>query len=150
MSIVRFLGSALLAVGLAGAQPAAAAAPTIVVSDAWVRATPPGAMAAAAYFVLTNSGALADRLVEAHCDVASEATVHVTALVDGVYQMRDGALEVPAHGTARLSPQGSHLMLMGLHAPLRAGSAVALTLRFAHAGTVRVAVPVRPATGTEP
>ena len=141
--------SALCALMLLLAAPALAL-PPLVVSEPWIRATPPGAMAAAAYLVITNSGAAPDHLVEAHCDAAAEVMVHVTSRVDGVLQMRDGMLQVPAHGVARLAPKGSHLMLMGLKEPLRVGTTVHLRLHFARAGIVEVDVPVRPATGAEP
>ena len=140
---------ALCACALLLAGPALAL-PPLVVSQPWIRATPPGAMAAAAYLVITNSAAAEDHLLEARCDAAEEVMVHVTSLVDGVLQMRDGTLKIPAHGSARLEPQGSHLMLMGLKAPLRAGASVRLRLSFEHAGVVEVEVPVRPATGAEP
>ncbi len=149
MNIVRHVARCLL-VALPMLLQVARAASPLVVSEPWIRATPPGATAAAAYLVITNSGGVADRLVEARCDAASEVMVHVTALVDGVLQMRDGGLEVPAHGSARLAPKGSHLMLMGLTKPLRVGGWVHFTLRFERAGTLQIEVPVRSATGAEP
>ena len=43
-----------------------------------------------------------------------------------------------AHGTLELKPGSYHLMLMGLKAPLKKGTRVPATLRFAHAGAVKV------------
>jgi len=146
---VRITRRLLAALALMLAGPVLAGNP-LLISEPWIRATPPGATAAAAYLVITNSGTVDDHLLQAHCDAAAEVMVHVTSLVNGVLEMGDGALEVPAHGAARLVPKGSHLMLLGLKRPLRAGESVHLTLRFAHAGTIGLEVPVRPATGAEP
>ncbi len=56
--------------------------------------------------------------------------------------IKDGLI-VPAGGTAKLEPHGYHLMMMGLKGGLAAGSRFPATLRFAHAGAVRVSVEVR-------
>lgn len=123
---------------------------TLTVSAAWARATPPGAATGAAYCTLTNSGNAPDRLVEARTEAADSVMAHVTTLVGGVYRMRDGALQIPAHGAVTLAPDGGHLMLMGLKQPLREGTTLRLRLRFAIAGTVEVVVPVLAPTRTGP
>jgi hypothetical protein len=51
-------------------------------------------------------------------------------------------LAIPAQTSVALGPGGYHLMLTDPAAPLTAGAAVALTLRFQHAGTVTLEVPV--------
>ena len=71
--------------------------------------------------------------------------------MDGnVMQMRklkDG-LEIPAGGSAELSPGGTHLMLIDLSAPLKEGDMVPVTLDFAKAGKVDVQFMVGPAGAT--
>ncbi len=51
-------------------------------------------------------------------------------------------LAVPPGASVLLEPGGAHLMLIDLAAPLAPGTKVALSLRFAAAGTVELEVPV--------
>ena len=109
--------------------------PRIAVSDAWARATAPGQTSAAAYLTIANQGG-GDRLRAASSPLASEATLHSTAIADGIARMRpmrDG-LAVGTGETVRLEPQGAHIMLTGLKAPLRKGGSFELRLRFAGSG----------------
>ena len=56
-----------------------------------------------------------------------------------------GGLPIPAGKSVDLEPRANyHLMLSGLKAPLKDGTQVPLTLKFAKAGDVRVEVPVLP------
>jgi hypothetical protein len=56
-------------------------------------------------------------------------------------QIKDG-LPIEAGKTIELKPGGIHFMLLGLDGGLNAGEALPLTLEFAKAGAVEVAVPV--------
>jgi len=125
------------------AAPALAAEPGLSVRDAWARATPPGMGVAAAYLTIVG-GAQPDRLVSATTARAGMTQIHVVTEADGMARMRpvDG-VDVPAHKTVLLAPQGLHLMLMNLSQPLVAGERFALTLTFARAGKVEVDVAVR-------
>ncbi|HWN39337.1 MAG TPA: copper chaperone PCu(A)C [Gammaproteobacteria bacterium] len=137
VSLFRALVVLPLAIGAA----AAAAAPPIV-TDAWIRATPPGAVTAAAYLTIASAGA-ADRLVGATTPAADTVEIHTTASAVGSQRMmRVAELALPAGGRVRLEPGGQHLMLIDLKAPMVPGTKVALSLRFAEAGTVEVDVPV--------
>jgi copper(I)-binding protein len=51
-------------------------------------------------------------------------------------------IEVPAGKTVTLAPQGTHVMLMGLKAPLKEGTTIPLTLEFTQAGKITVQVDV--------
>ena len=53
-----------------------------------------------------------------------------------------GARALGSAYTVRLTPGGQHLMLIDLKGPMVPGTRVALSLRFAEAGTVEVDVPV--------
>jgi len=53
-------------------------------------------------------------------------------------------LRVPAHGSASLVPGRDHLMLEQPHDALQVGQHVTVTLRFEHAGTLTISVPVVP------
>ena len=120
---------------------AAAEAPTI--SAAWVRATPPGASTAAAYFTITNGGA-ADRLIGAESPAARELQLHTQVDENGMRQMRQlAAIPLPAGATVRLEAGGLHVMLVDIAAPLKPGDHVAMTLHFANAPDIELHVPVR-------
>ncbi len=61
-------------------------------------------------------------------------------------QMREitEGVEIPPHATVTLAPGGYHVMFVGLKHPLVKGDTVQATLTFAHAGVVKVAMPVQP------
>ena len=132
-----------LALVLAFAASAQAApASELLIGHAWARATPPGSPAGSAYFVVENHGASAARLLSASSPAARAVEVHVTRLEGGMAGMHEAPLIVPAHGQVQLTPGGMHLMLLGLRAPLVAGSHVELSLTFQPGGALTVTVPV--------
>ena len=123
-----------------GASSAAAEPPTV--SDAWIRATPPGARTAAAYLTITSSGT-ADRLLGATTPVAGAVEIHTHVAEAGLQRMvRLEELTLPAGESVRLEPGGLHLMLTDIAPPLAPGMSVAFALRFATAGTVEIEIPV--------
>ena len=122
------------------AASAAGAAPTV--TDAWIRATPPGARTAAAYLTITVAGG-ADRLVGAATPAARAVEIHTHVTEGGLQRMtRLEDLALPAGEAVRLEPGGLHLMLIDIAMPLEAGTKVALSLRFANAETVEIEAPV--------
>lgn len=155
----------LLALVLAAApvRVVLAQVPQVQVSGAWVRATAPHQDEAAAYMTLTSPRA--DRLTAIASAQAGMAMLHTTSHDHGasggdadVMRMREAdGIDLPAGQAVVLSPGGTHVMLGGLRAPLRAGQVVALTLSFAHAPPVEVQASVLPigargpaAAGTTP
>jgi len=137
-------GLAALALGTVALAAQAGGAP--VASDAWARATPPGVDVGAAYMVI-QGGERADRLVAASSERAARVHLHTVEEQAGIAKMRAiEAIEVPARGRVVLAPKSTHLMLMGLTAPLVAGQSFPITLRFAMAGPQTVTVTVREAT----
>lgn len=56
-------------------------------------------------------------------------------------------LAIPAGSSVELKPGGTHIMLMGLEAPLPEGDSLRLTLRFEKSGERPIEVGVAPATG---
>jgi copper(I)-binding protein len=130
---------------------AADAASSLAVSEAWARATAPGAGVAAVYLVI-QGGAAEDRLVSVTTTRAAMAQMHTVTTDAGVSRMRemsDGVV-VPARSTVTFAPQGLHIMLMGLQTPLVAGENFRITLEFATAGKRDVEVKVQPATALGP
>lgn len=122
------------------------------IGHSWSRATAPTAPTGAVYVVVENHGAAADRLLGAVGDVADAIELHQSSTDDaGMAQMDplDG-IDIPANGEAALAPGGMHIMLIGLHAPLKEGTSFPLTLTFEHAGTVTVDVEVQSIGSTGP
>ena len=114
----------------------------VSVSAAWARATPPGMTVAAVYLTVT-AGSQADRLIGAATPRAAMAQIHVVSETAGMTRMRPAAgVEIPAHSSVALAPQGTHIMLMDLPRPLVAGERVPLTLQFERAGKFGVEVAV--------
>lgn len=119
----------------------------IAIERPWSRATPPGAQTGVGYLTIMNHGSEPDMLVSASSPAADRVEFHVTTTTDGVMKMRpaSGGLTVPAGGTVELKPDGGyHLMLSGLKAPLRSGTMLPVTLRFAKAGSLDVVFAVEP------
>lgn len=135
-------GAALfLAIGVA--TPALAAdykAGDLTVMQPWARATPSGAKVGGAYLAITNNGKTVDRLTSASIPDADHVEIHEMKMDGGVMKMRPlpNGIEIKPGQTVKLSPQGNHLMLMGLKAPLKQNEVVKGKLTFEKAGAVDV------------
>ncbi len=134
----KFLTAAacLFVAGAALAQPA-----NLEVKDAWARATPGQATTGVAYLTIVSP--TADRLTAISSPAAKKAELHTMSMTGDIMQMRaiDG-VDVPAGKPVSLKPGGTHIMLIGLNQPLRAGQSFPLTLTFAKAGPREVKVAV--------
>lgn len=124
---------------------AAAASENIEVANAWARATPPSAKMGAAYLTIKNTGSKEDRLKSVTTEVASSPQIHTMTMDNGVMQMRGltEGLVISADGEAVLSPDGTHIMLIGLKQPLVEGQKIDLLLHFETAGTVKVTADIK-------
>jgi len=121
------------------------------VSEAWARATPPGASVAAAYLTIDNSGGGADRLLGVASAAAGRVEVHETRREGEVMRMRKAEpLDIGAGERVVFLPGGLHVMLMELKAPLRQGERLPLTLRFERAGEVQVEAEVLAGDAADP
>jgi len=123
---------------------AASAAPTGVEVSGWARPTVAGQSSAAAYLVIRNYGPAADRLVSVSTPAAAMAGVHRSQVSGGVSRMRPaGEIIVPPGKMMTMGPNGLHVMLMGLKAPLKPGTTLPLTVRFARGGERHIRLPVQ-------
>lgn len=117
----------------------------IVMSDLWIRATPPGASTAAAYLYIRNTGG-DDRLLAVRSDDALSVEIHATSEQSGMMRMsRLDSLAVPAGSDVQLGPGGYHLMLIDVSTTFVPGESVAMTLMFEKAGARDVIFTVRDA-----
>ena len=128
----------LLAALLLGAcsKPQPAGKPDILIATAWARATVAGQTGTAAYMKIANFGQGEDKLLSVSADPPVTAMVHQTSNEAGVSKMRplsDG-LAIPARQSVTLEPGGTHIMVMGLKAPLKSGELLKLRLKFERSG----------------
>jgi copper(I)-binding protein len=141
---MRILLPVLMAVALTTAAlisfawNADGATPSIVVTKAWARATPPGATTAAVYITIENQADTPDRVLTIASPVAGSATLHETIEEGGVSQMRMMSGEIAPGATLEMKPGGAHIMLMGLTGPLKEGDTISVTLDFEVAEDVTV------------
>ena len=116
----------------------------ITVDDAWTRPTAGFVKTAAVYFTIVNSGSAADRLIAAGSPAADRAETHINIHEGDIIRMRRViSVDVPANSKTVFQPNGFHVMMTGLKAPLKAGDSVSLSLQFAGAGVITVPVTVR-------
>ena len=142
----------------AEAPAAADVAPAAVihVEGATAYATAEGATTGAVFLTLHNPQSTADKLVGASAPVASGAELHETTTdANGVMQMNKvDAIEIQPGQQVSLKPDGYHIMLTGLTAPLTAGTSFEITLDFENAADVTLPVtvtsPVAAATEAAP
>jgi copper(I)-binding protein len=122
--------------GLTLAGPALAA--DIRIEHPWIPLPPPGAMTAAGYVTLTNTGKTADQLIGASTPSARSASLHQSVRSGTMMRMVPvKALPLAPRAKTAIAPGGYHLMLTGLIGPLKIGQTVPVTLQFARAGAVK-------------
>lgn len=116
----------------------------VMVEGAWARPSAKMAKNGAAYFTMTNHGAMADKLLSASTEVAQKTELHTHINDKGVMKMRPlkEPVVIEPGKSAAFAPGGHHVMLMGLKAPLTVGSHFPLTLTFEKAGAITVNVMV--------
>ena len=116
------------------AQPVVAS--EIMFGSLQFRATVGSMSSSAAYVSVMNHGKMADRLLDATSNLARKTELHLMEMDNGVMRMRpiEGGIDLPAGETIHLAPGGYHVMLIGLNAPLTAGSIFEITLVFQNAG----------------
>lgn len=146
LGLSAVLASAANKSGEAGTS-SARAAPVPAVTDAWARATVPGQPVGAAYMKISSPTDVT--LIKAETTAAKSVEVHGMEHQNGVMRMRAlGPLQVASGTTVELAPGGTHLMLLGLNKPLKAGETLQLKMTFARAGQAAtllvVDLPIRP------
>ncbi|WP_145810853.1 copper chaperone PCu(A)C [Kribbella amoyensis] len=137
----------------APAAETVAAKPTVIVEDAWVRATvgAKDTSMTAAFMSLTNPSGADIKLTSATSPVAGMVQLHEMAMRDGkmVMQEKAGGITVPKESHTHLKPSGDHVMLMQLGKALKPGDEVPLTLTFSDGTSHDLTVPVKNFTEEE-
>ena len=122
----------------------------IAIGHPFAQTTLPGQPNGGAYLKLDNQGS-ADKLLSATTSVSKSVEMHMTSMDGDVMRMRQvDAIELPANKVVELKPGASHIMLVGLKAPLKEGDSFPLTLKFEKAGEVVVDVKVQALQPAQP
>jgi copper(I)-binding protein len=97
----------------------------------------------AAYMLLLNTGDSDDRLIAVACDCAAVVQIHLSAMEDGMMQMREvEGVDILAGESAVLEPGGYHVMMMDLQRDFVSGEAISLTLTFESGLELSIAAPI--------
>jgi copper(I)-binding protein len=98
---------------LACAAGAAQAEGKLGVTDAWIRAAPPGATMLAGYASLANDGDGPVSILTVQSDAFRMTSLHETVVQEGVSKMREvHRIDLAPGQRVALAPGGKHLMLM--------------------------------------
>jgi len=131
-----------IAVLAAAALLAAAAHAQVTVDKPWVRTTVAQQTTTAAYLTITS--AQGGKLVSASSPAAAAVDVHEMKMAGDMMKMRAvDALALPAGKPVEFKPNGYHLMMTGLKAPVKAGDVVPIKLVVEDAKGKRETVEVK-------
>jgi copper(I)-binding protein len=123
----------LLTVAALALPLASTGAEGVKVANAWVRAPVPGQPTAAAYLDVTSDRNLA--MVAAGSPAAGRVEMHSMTVDGGVMRMRAlPRIDLPAGQTVKLTPGGTHLMMLDLKQPMKPGDTVPLVLSLQPTG----------------
>lgn len=128
--------------------PASTHAAALSIKDPWVKSA--DGVKSAAFGTLQNSGAADITVVSASTAVSTAVELHETvpsAAGEMVMRKKAGGFVIPAGGSLRLAPGASHIMIMGLTAPLKAGDQVAFTLTLSDGSTYQFTAPGKDYSG---
>ena len=140
--ILRIPMNKLACLAAALVLAATAAHAQVTVDKPWVRTTVAQQTTSAAYLTITS--AQGGKLVDASSPVATSVEVHEMKMDGDLMKMRSvDALPLPAGKPVEMKPNGFHMMLMGLKAPLKAGDVVPIKLVVEDAKGKRQAVDVK-------
>ena len=131
-----FLAAAVFASAAAHAQ--------VTVDKPWIRTTVAQQTTTAAYLTITS--AKGGKLVSASSPAAASVDVHEMKMDGDLMKMRAvDSLALPAGQPVEFKPNGLHIMLTGLKAPVKAGDVVPIRLVVEDAKGKRETVDVKAA-----
>jgi copper(I)-binding protein len=122
---------ALFIIALTLISSASGASDTLIISDAWVRATPPGKMMTAGYASLENVSKNVITITGVSAEIAGHTSLHETRIERDRSTMRPVAqLLIKAGERISLKPGGLHIMLMKLSESLSDGQSIDICLEL--------------------
>lgn len=100
---------------------------------------------AAVFMELANTKNKPDKLISVQAEIASRIEFHNHIDIgNGTLKMTKlNFIEIPPSGYRVFKSGGYHIMLKGIHKPLKVGDSINFTLRFASGETIRGIAPVR-------
>jgi len=112
------------------------------ITNAWIRLLPPMVKTTAAYMDIKSDHN--DILLSVTSILAERVEIHESSMEKGIMSMKQiSQVKIPKNTLVPLSPQGKHLMLIGLKQPLKQNSTYSFTLNFEQAGQIEVLMPVK-------
>lgn len=124
----------------------------ISVVEATSYATAASSKTGAVFATIQNNSDKADILLDVRSSIAPTVEIHETyedPQTGAVSMRRTSGVDIPAHGTVKLQPQGFHIMLLNLPAPLEAGTSFDVKMTFRNIGHVTVPVTVVSVSGQD-
>ena len=118
----------------------------ISITNAWTRATPGNATNAAVYLRIANIGADAERLIGVRAEMSERVVIHT----GGGQMAAVEVLDIPEEETVLFAPNGNHIMLIDLLAPLQEDDRFLVQLEFERGGSQTVSVQVLAANALGP
>ena len=120
-----------LVIAITLAASASRASDELIISNAWVRATPPGKMITAGYASIENQSKEAIIITGVSAEIAGHTSLHETQIERDRSTMRPVAvLSIKAGERVSLKPGGLHIMLMKLSESLSDGQSIDICLEL--------------------
>lgn len=142
--LAPLLAMTLIATLLGATLPSFASEAELTVTDATVRAVPPGTPTSGAFMTISNSSNVDRKLLKADSPVAKTVELHNHINDNGVMRMRQvKEIEVKANDQVALKSGSYHIMLIGLKQTLNEGDSVPITLTFDDGSTKKIDAPVK-------
>jgi hypothetical protein len=142
--IAPLLAISLVATLLGATLPSFASEAELTVTDATVRAVPPGTPTSGAFMIISNGSNVDRKLLKADSPVAKTVELHNHINDNGVMRMRQvKEIEVKANDQVALKSGSYHIMLIGLKQTLNEGDSVPITLTFDDGSTKKIDAPVK-------
>jgi hypothetical protein len=103
----------------------------VEISDAYVRAMPPGQANTAGFLTIHNPNAKVFEVKSIHSKAAKTVELHQHSMNDGMMQMREMKnFSIAAGDTVEFKPGGMHIMFMGITEPLKEGDEISFEFCF--------------------
>ena len=119
-------------------------ASSVMVKDAYVRATPPSVPNSAAFMMIMNKTSDNLEIVGATSNIAKKVQLHQHTMHNGMMKMGQvKKVDLKSKSHVIFKPGGYHIMLLGLNKPLKEGTSVMLTLKLSNGEEVKIHAPVK-------
>jgi len=113
------------------------------ISDAYVHETVSGQTVVTGFVKIKNTGP-ADKLVSVSTSAGFEAQIHAMKMEGNIMKMAQiPSIDIAANSSVELTPDGMHIMILGLKTPVKTGDVIKIKLKFVNSGEVELNFPVK-------